>query len=253
MHKGKLGLQKEISKIFTGVHIPTKDASEPDTHPAAAAPAKYVSPKPVAVAPAQQPFTIPEPKEHPSPAPKPAVYEPPAPPPAPIRQSPKPPLRTTPFSKIWEQAMGRLLASKPGVSTSRQKTMILMAPVLAVVFIIVLMQVLRTPAGSAKKFASFETAAVLKEGKIDWELPPLYPETLRDPMSFTTTVTQAREDTGRPMVRGIVYSGDNPSAVVGDQIVSVGDVVDGTTVVKINPDSVEFAIGDKKWTQKVER
>lgn len=250
MHKGKSGLQKEISKIFTGVHIPGKGTSEPDTHPVVAAPDKDVSPKPVT--PAPRPFTIPEPKEYPAPAPKPAVYEPPASPPAPIRQLPRPSLQT-PFSKIWEQAMGKLLVSKPGVSTSRQKVMILMMPVLAVVFIVVLMQVLRTPAGSAKKFASPGTAAVLKEGKIDWELPPLYPETLRDPMSFTTSVTQVREGTDRPVVRGIVYSGDSPSAVVGDQIVSAGDVVDGATVVKINPDSVDFAMGDKKWTQKVER
>jgi hypothetical protein len=55
------------------------------------------------------------------------------------------------------------------------------------------------------------------------------------------------------VVKGIVYSEDNPCAVVGDRIVSAGDTVGGATVVKINPDSVEFTMGDKNWTQKVER
>jgi hypothetical protein len=61
------------------------------------------------------------------------------------------------------------------------------------------------------------------------------------------------ENTNRPAVKGIVYSEDNPCAVVGDRIVSAGDVVQGATVVKINPDGVEFTRGDESWTQKVER
>jgi hypothetical protein len=136
----------------------------------------------------------------------------------------------------------------------------MMAPLMAVVFIIVLTQVLRSPsksAATAAKIAANATAAF--NGKIDWALPPLYPENLRDPMGFAGSFaqaqnqTQAQETITRPVVKGIVYSEDNPCAVVGDRIVSAGDEVDGATVVKINPDSVEFAAGDKKWTQKVER
>jgi MSHA biogenesis protein MshK len=86
-------------------------------------------------------------------------------------------------------------------------------------------------------------------------MPPLYPDTLRDPMTFASSFTQnqTQAEAGRVAVKGIVYSEDNPCAVVGDRIVSVGDDVDGAKVVKITPDSVEFAIGDKTWTQKVER
>lgn len=53
-------------------------------------------------------------------------------------------------------------------------------------------------------------------------------------------------------VNGIIYSTDNPCAVVGSRIVSVGDVVNGATVVKINPKSVEFERDNNKWTQYVE-
>jgi hypothetical protein len=131
---------------------------------------------------------------------------------------------------------------------------------LVVVFLIVLTQMLRSPsknAVTATKTADAANAAF--NGKIDWTLPPLYPETVRDPMNASTSFSQtqaqaqAQDTTPRPIVKGIVYSEDNPCAVVGDRIVSAGDEVDGATVVKINPDSVEFAAGDKKWTQKVER
>ena len=67
------------------------------------------------------------------------------------------------------------------------------------------------------------------------------------------SVTQTKENSGKPIVKGIVFSEDNPCAVVGDRIVSVGDVVQEATVVKINSDSVEFAKGDETWVQKVER
>ena len=54
-------------------------------------------------------------------------------------------------------------------------------------------------------------------------------------------------------VRGIVYSEDNPSAVVSNEIVHEGDEIAGATVVKIHKDRVEFEMNGKTWTQKVER
>jgi hypothetical protein len=271
MLKRRAGLQKEISKIFTGVQIPKQDVSGAATRPAAPAPAKYVPPKTVAPAPTPAPrlFTIPEPSQYTPPpkqttyeSPKQTTYEPPKQaiyePPAPITRQPQPeplprPPRQTPFLKTWEQIKAKLFAPKPGVDNRRQKMIILVMPVLFVVFVVVLFQMLRTPAPQKPKSKSASSAtAVAFDSKIDWELPPLYPKNLRDPMVFGV-VAQAQEDTSRPMVKGIVYSDDNPCAVVGDRIVSAGDVVQGATVVKINRDSVEFAIGDKNWTQKVER
>ena len=273
MHKRRAGLQKEISKIFTGIHIPKQDASEAAAPPAAPAPAKYIPPK--TIAPAPRPFTIPEPTQYTPPAPKQTTCEPPAPkqttyePPkqaiyespafVPIVRQPQPeplpkPHRQIPLLKIWGQIKARLLDSKLGGDSRRQKIMILVMPVLFVVLVVVLTQVLRTPAKPAPKPKSPSLGTVVAfNGKIDWEIPPPYPENLRDPMVFGAVVTQTQEDTSGPAVKGIVYSEDNPCAVVGDRIVSAGDVVQGATVVKINRDSVEFAIGDKNWTQKVER
>jgi hypothetical protein len=324
MAKSKLGLQKEVSKIFLGIQIPKKDTAGKDARstspaspiippaqvapapipamvtppapvippvsvpsapvsvasaaaPVAPAPAKYTSPKPAAAAP--KPFTIPEPTPQSTPqASRQTVYEPPksrqatyeppahspkpspapstAPAPVSEKQSRPEPVvkqhRELPFLKIWEQVKVKLLTPKRGTSPTKQKVMILAAPVLLVVFILVITQAVKKSPSTTAKPSKKASAAVAFEGKINWELPAVIPDNLRDPMVFGAT-GQSKETTSGPVVKGIVYSEDNPCAVVGDRIVSVGDTVGGATVVKINTDSVEFAMGDKNWTQKVER
>ena len=54
-------------------------------------------------------------------------------------------------------------------------------------------------------------------------------------------------------MKGIVYSKDDPSAVIGNRIVHEGDEVLGVTIIKINEKSVEFERNKKRWTQKVQR
>jgi len=94
--------------------------------------------------------------------------------------------------------------------------------------------------------------AVASPKDIDWQIPEPYPTTLRDPMQIGSTGTTAVQ-TSELVVKGIVYSEDNPSAVVGNEIVHEGEEVMGAIVVKINSDSVVFKMNDKEWTQKVER
>jgi hypothetical protein len=52
-------------------------------------------------------------------------------------------------------------------------------------------------------------------------------------------------------VNGILYSEDNPTALIGHQIVHEGDVVDGVSVIKIHKNKVEFAKNGRRWTQTV--
>jgi hypothetical protein len=290
MRKGELGLQKDVDKILTGIQIPKKDASDTGVHsaapvapapaapaspvpaPVAPAPAKYISPGPAAAAP--RPFTIPEPLAqstpqasnqtvYESPMPRQTTYESPAsstapvsPAPASEKQSrPEPALRQhkeTPFLKIWEQIKAKLLNPKQGAGPARQKVVILVAPILMVVFLLVVTQSIKKSPGTTITPSNKTSAAVAFNGKINWELPAVIPDNLRDPMVFGAT-GQGKETASGPVVKGIVYSEDNPRAVVGGRIVSAGDIVGGATVVKINPNSVEFTMGDKNWTQKVER
>jgi hypothetical protein len=294
MRKGKLGLQKEVSKIFTGIQIPRKDASDTDVRsvapaapiasvpdapiapalpvsvpvasapaPVAPAPAKYISPKPAVAAP--RPFTIPESMTQSTPqASKQTVYEPPKPyePPAPptvpvspVPVSEKQPVlrqhREPPFLKIWGQVKAKLLNPKQGASPARQKMMILVAPVLMVVFLLVVVQAIKKSPGTTANSSKKASSAGAFNGKINWELPAVIPDNLRNPIVLGTT-GQGKGITSGPVVKGIVYSEDKSCAVVGDRVVSAGDTVGGATIIKINPDSVEFTMGDKNWTQKVE-
>ncbi len=163
------------------------------------------------------------------------------------------------WQRIWGQIRGRLFAPKPGVNTARQKLMMILIPVLSIIFVFVLVGVF---SGTSQKPTKRPNAAkapsntVYSGDKINWEVPPLYPENMRDPMQFgaiTASAGIAGTEGNQLAVKGIVYSKDNPSAVIGTQIVHRGDKVSGATILNINEDSVEFETDGKKWTQKVQR
>ena len=233
MHKDKLELQKDVSKILAGVQIPGKDASDTGVRSAVPvvtpAPAKYTAPGPAAAP--VSPASADEKQSRPEPV---------------LRQH-----RESPFLKIWEQVKAKLLNHKQGGSSTRQKVMILVAPVLLVVFLLVAVQTVKKLPSTTAKPLKKASAAVAFNGKINWELPAVIPDNLRDPMVFGST-GQGKGTTNGPVVKGIVYSEDKSCAIVGNRVVSAGDIVEGATIVKINPDSVEFTKGDKNWTQKVE-
>ena len=57
---------------------------------------------------------------------------------------------------------------------------------------------------------------------------------------------------GALVVKGILFSDDNPAAVVGAEIAHIGDTIAGAEIVAIRKDEVEFEKDGKKWTQAVE-
>jgi len=59
---------------------------------------------------------------------------------------------------------------------------------------------------------------------------------------------KAREGT----VKGIFYTEDNPSAVIGDKIVHEGDVISGVKVLKIQTNRIEFEKNGSRWSQQVQ-
>ena len=54
------------------------------------------------------------------------------------------------------------------------------------------------------------------------------------------------------VVTGITYAEEDPSAVVGYDIVHEGDTIRGVKVVKIYRDKVEFEKDGERWTQGVQ-
>ncbi len=256
MAKGRIGLQKEVSTIFTGVQVPKSDDKH-QVHDTKPAPAQYVPPKPISPSPPT--VTGPQPQQPHQPAPA------PQPPPSPPRMAPVPKrikigtartaLSEIPFLKTWQRIKDKLLAPKPGVDPKRQKAMIILAPALLVILIVVFSRVLWTPSGQLSNANTFmpSGAAASSEVEINWEIPPLYPTAFRDPMQFYTVRSAKQSEFGTIVVKAIVHSEDKPSAVINEEVVFEGDEVMGATITKINPDSVEFEMNDKKWTQEVER
>ncbi|MHC4157580.1 MAG: hypothetical protein ACYSSO_00730 [Planctomycetota bacterium] len=246
MSKHRVGLHKRVTAIFGNVAIAKdSDAPQPSDAPMPERPA----PKPPA--PSHMTPTKPKPKE---------PVQPPPPPPktAPAKQ-PKAEaavetVKQIPWQQTLEKIKNKLFAPKPGVSDTRQKKMVILVPVLSIILIFVLFRVLSTPSRGTNQSQGFEPTnmAAGANNEIVWQIPEPYPTRLRDPMQFGS-VTIAQSETGKLVVRGIVYSEDNPSAVIDDQIVHEGDRILDATIIKINKNSVEFEINGKRWTQKVQR
>jgi hypothetical protein len=162
------------------------------------------------------------------------------------------------------QIKSKLFAPKLGRSSTRQKAMLVLVPALAVVFVLVLTQLVGSPSRSLAKGKEKALTSTFADsaGEIDWKIPAPYPATLRDPMQASPLVTaQAKPqvpetvqpETDKLIVRSILHSQQLPSAVIGTQIVYEGDVVLGATIVRIGRDRVEFEKDGKTWTQQVER
>lgn len=54
------------------------------------------------------------------------------------------------------------------------------------------------------------------------------------------------------IVTGIIYAGNESSAIVSGQILRNGDILDGVTVFKVNQFSVEFEKNGIQWSQRVQ-
>lgn len=258
--KNEAGLHKEISSIFKGVPIPSnEDVLQPSGVPATG---DISRPAPRPPAPeaqnlqnhqAAKPYRPPEPLQKTAPAQQPKAD-------TEKYASERRPAVKVVSQTFWQQMKNRLFAPKPGVNATRQKAMVVLVPVLFVVLILVLIKISSGPVRTIAEPGEVEPAnnVATSVDEIVWEIPAPYPATYRDPMQPGSTVTTytdterlEAEKTGRLNVRSIVYSEDNPSVVIGGQIVHEGQAVFGATVIKINRDSVEFEADGKRWTQNV--
>lgn len=158
---------------------------------------------------------------------------------------------------LLEQVKAKLLKPQPGVSQSKQVAMLIMIPVLLIVVLVVFGRLLFKPSPtgtSLQQTVQSAGAAVTVKNEIDWKIPEPYPDNLRDPMQKISVSTASIDKTEDEfLIRGIVYSTDNPSAVIGAQIVYQGDTYEGAKIIKINRNSIEFERDGKTWEQKIGR
>jgi hypothetical protein len=246
MAKRRTGLQSEISSIFSGVPLPKKEQSESEPHssmpkrPGPAPPRPPAPQRQVPDAPTQW-QGIAQTKM----APSPKVRE--------VTLSEKE-IKSIPRA-VSRRKKNKLHSSKPGAGSAKQKA----ETVLLVFFLIVLVVVLTRPFRSAiSDSVASDLADPTKGGlsaktdlEIDWPTPKVYRTDIRDPMILASARRFYVETLG-PVVRGIVYSEDRPFAIIGIEMMREGEVDQGATIVKINPDSVVFEKDGKTWTQKVE-
>jgi type II secretory pathway component PulC len=170
---------------------------------------------------------------------------------------------------LWQRIQDKLLAPKPGASGSRQKAMLVLVPLLFVVFIFVFFKWLYPAISPSQPVRKPQPVKVPKpvvaaDTRIEWEIPAVYPKDLRDPAQLVSSepIVTKQEPVPEPkpepvkvekmVVKGILYSASNPSAIIGSQIVHEGDKISGAAVVKINKNSVEFERNGEKWKQGLE-
>jgi hypothetical protein len=268
--KNKAGLQKKVSSVFKGVPVPQdKGAGQPSDTSAPGRPAE-IAPKPASTdqqisqgslvkrlnqpeesldkaAPAKQPQSDP---------PVEAGHDPPV-------EAGHDPFVETTSQSFWPKIKDKLFAPKPGGSTTKQKAMVILVPVLAIVMIFMFRQVLskapRKTEGATNNDAPAPVVAADSGTEVDWQIPEPLPVVMRDPIKLPDeTDTQANEGQNGTIeapatidIRDIVYSKDKPSAFINGQIVYVGDKVNDATIIKINRDSVEFERDEETWVQSI--
>jgi hypothetical protein len=70
------------------------------------------------------------------------------------------------------------------------------------------------------------------------------------PKEVVVSLKEVVDSPRKVALKGILYSEDNPSVIIGSKIVKEGDIIDGVKVVKISKNTVEFEKDGEKWTQR---
>ena len=153
----------------------------------------------------------------------------------------------TSFSRIYQAFKAKLLPRKSGINQKRQISSLVLVPVLCLVLVFVIFKfVLPT---SPKKRSGPQIQTVLDEVlipvKINWQIPQPISASLRDPMK-PLILGQIGADGKTTFgvagitLAGIVYSEDNPAAIIGAQVMHMGEKIGDVSIVKIDRDTVTF-------------
>ena len=296
LEKNKAGLQKNVSSVFKGVPVPQNNGSQQPSGSHTPESGQGAAPKP---APADRQLSqnslikkLSQPEDSPDKATQkqtPNVFPKPTstnriPQSPPITKLPQPEEslkqaakatqpKSSPFIEetgdgLLQQIKDKLFTPKPGSSPAKQKAMVIMVPILAIIMIFAFRQVLSKAPRKTKGAGTDETTIVVTSAdsghEIDWKVPEPISVMTRDPIKLpeqtdTQNAEQNTEENGTAnktnqgviTVRDIVYSHDRPSAVIGTKILYEGDKVNDATIIKINRNSIEFEKNGEKWEQKV--
>lgn len=284
LDKNKAGLQKNVSSVFKGVPVPQNNGSQQPSGSHKPQSAHGTAPKP---APADRQLSqnslikkLSQSEDSPDKDAQiqtntnrmpqsPQITKLPQPAESLKRAAKATQPESTPFIEetgdgLLQQIKDKLFTPKPGSSPAKQKAMVIMVPILAIIMIFTFRQVLSKAPRKTKGAGSDETPVVVASAdsghEIDWKIPEPISVMTRDPIKLPeqSDTQNAEEDEtenkpnqGVIIVRDIVYSHDRPSAVIGTKIVYEGDKVNDATIIKINRRSIEFDKNGEKWEQNV--
>ena len=161
-----------------------------------------------------------------------------------------------------------------GAGNRRNKVMVVLSLFLAVLLVFLLMNAFNfrfsgpsTSSAETGGEVSAATAVLAAAPQpVCWEKPELVPEQLRNPMNpvLTKSVPGAEmglsSSAGAPValeipefaIKGIVYSEEKASAVIGADIIHEGDTLQGVTILKIARTYIEFEMNGHRWKQTVQ-
>jgi hypothetical protein len=182
--------------------------------------------------------------------------------PAPADATETPAPRKRPSSKPKKRATIRSLTKRERTGGGRQKLMTTLIPVLAIAMVVILKHPLgaRSTVKAGGEGPAQTASPVSTDIQIAWEIPSPYDPAGRDPMKGTTPTVVTLESNGtaaaaEPLVElvvtGILYSPDNPAAIVDTQVVHEGQQVSGATVEKIDKDGIQFERKGRRWKQTI--
>jgi len=141
----------------------------------------------------------------------------------------------TPWEQFDQEIRQKRLMESSRVHVARRRTMKLLVPVLSVILLVCLNKFHGVPSFGG-----------------NWLRFGTYRNMFGDYVKSGVPTAAGVEHPIKLQVRGIAFSHDKPSAVIGTTIVHEGDIVSGATVVRIDRDSVEFEINGHRWTQRVQ-
>lgn len=175
------------------------------------------------------------------------------------------PLMDIAAPSVGEQLQDEYLGSKKILGKRGRKALALSAPVFILIVILIYKYCFQSAPQQTEASAIANSGSPLVStpeaiNEIDWQVPEKLParviDLLEEPEEKAEQKKQKKEldeENKRIDLRAILFSEQKPSAIIGGQILYVGDKVDNAIITSITRDSVKFEKDGKIWTQKLRK